>query len=88
MMHLHHDAKMRTTVDLPEKLHRVAIGLARHTGQSMSQTIVQLMERGLRESLAGDTAKGFATSPETGLPVARSVRVITADDVRALENDG
>lgn len=79
---------MRTTVDIPEKLHRVATGLARHTGQSMSQTIVQLMERGLQAGDGEKSPRAFTTSQDTGLPVARSQRAITADDVQALESDG
>jgi hypothetical protein len=37
---------MRTTVDIPEPLHRIAVSLAQHTGRSFSQTVVALMERG------------------------------------------
>ena len=35
MMRMYHDANMRTTIDLPEDLHRIATSLARHTRRSM-----------------------------------------------------
>lgn len=78
---------MRTTIDLPEKLHRVALGLSRHTGRSLSQTVVMLMERGLNE-VAPVAAANAPLDALTGLPVVRSQRAITADDVKALDNDG
>jgi predicted nucleic acid-binding protein len=46
-MHFHYDALMRTTIDLPETLHSVALGLARHTGRTLSQAVADLMQKGL-----------------------------------------
>lgn len=80
---------MRTTIDLPEELHRIATGLARHTGRSLSQTVAELMERGLEQRPAAPAARaaaGFARDRTSGLPVVRSRRPITADDVGALED--
>ena len=45
MMKVHHDAQMRTTVDLPEDLHRIAASLARDTDRSLSQVVEYLMRR-------------------------------------------
>lgn len=84
-MRLHHDAAMRTTIDLPEDLHRIATGLARHSGRSLSQTVAELMERGLAQPAARAGA-GFARNRTSGLPVVRSQRAVTADDVAALED--
>ena len=81
-----HDAPMRTTVDLPENLHRIAIGLARHTGRSLSEAVADLMQRGLAADPSQAGAKPFAVHAATGLPVARSKRPITADDVKAVED--
>ena len=83
---LHHDAPMRTTVDIPENLHRIAIGLGRHTGHSLSETITDLMQRGLDATRSSVDAKPFGVHGATGLPVARSKRPITADDVKAVED--
>lgn len=84
---LHNDALMRTTIDLPENLHRIAAGLARHTGRSLSQAVAELIQRGLESPPAVIGAPAYSVHSDTGLPVARSVRAITADDVRSMEND-
>jgi hypothetical protein len=82
---------MRTTVDLPENLHRITLGLARHTGRSLSQTIVELVERGLAAPLQTADADGSTSSlrthPVTGLPVSRSRRLVTPQDVAELEDE-
>lgn len=83
MMYPRYDAPMRTTIDLPEDLHRVALAIARDQGTSLSQTVVQIMERGLGTS---GTAR-VSTSERTGLEVVRLGRVVTSEDVRALEDD-
>ena len=86
MMRLHHDARMRTTIDLPEDLHRIASGLARHTGRSLSGVVAELMQRGL--VIAAEPGPlPYALDSRTGLPVVRSPRPVTDDDVRALDDD-
>ena len=78
---------MRTTVDLPEDLHRIVSSLALHTRRSLSQTAVELIRRGLE---APDLPAGKAAvrvSRVTGLPVVRSSRPITPEDVKALEDE-
>jgi hypothetical protein len=74
---------MRTTVDLPPDLHAQAIAIARDTHRSLSETVAFLMRRGLGESRAG----GLTHSAATGLPVVRLGRIISTEDVRALEDD-
>ncbi len=86
-MQLHYDAKMRTTIDLPESLHSIAMGLARHTGRSLSQAVVDLMQRGLDVRSSQTTICNFNLHPETGLPVVHSRQPITANDVKALDDD-
>ena len=77
---------MRTTVDLPDNLHRIALGLARHTGRRLSQAVAELMQRGLAAHPSEAAVELFAVHAATGLPVARSQRPITADDVKAIED--
>ncbi|HEX9032823.1 MAG TPA: hypothetical protein VF834_13360, partial [Streptosporangiaceae bacterium] len=63
---------MRTTIDLPEDLHRQAVAIARDTSQSLSQTVAELMRRGLgheRQPELGHSAR-------TGLPVVHLGRVV------------
>lgn len=74
---------MRTTVDLPGDLHAQVTAIARDTHRTLSETIAFLMRRGLN---AGGTAD-VAHSPTTGLPVVRLGRVISTEDVRALEDE-
>ena len=74
---------MRTTIDLPEDLHRQAIAIARDTSRSLSATIADLVRRGLGEQLAGEIAR----SARTGLPVVSIGRPVTSDDVRRLEDE-
>jgi Arc/MetJ family transcription regulator len=74
---------MRTTVDLPEDLHAQAVAISRDTHRTLSQTVTDLMRRGLGQ---GQTAE-VETSPRTGLPVVHLGRTITTEDVRALEDD-
>lgn len=91
MMRMHHDATMRTTIDLPEDLHRIATALARHTGRSLGQTVAELMRRGLDAPAGvrrvGEEVPAYALHPATGLPVVGSSRPLTDDDIRALEDE-
>jgi Arc/MetJ family transcription regulator len=74
---------MRTTVDLPADLHAQVVSIARDTHRTLSETVAFLMRRGLGESRANE----LTHSPATGLPVVRLGRMITTEDVRALEDD-
>lgn len=74
---------MRTTVDLPADLHAQVTAIARDTHRTLSETATLLMRRGLGEGQAA----GLTHSAATGLPVMRLGRVITTEDVRALEDD-
>ncbi len=74
---------MRTTIDLPEDLHRLALSIARDTSSTLSETVATLMRRGLGQG--GDIA--VSRSKATGLPIVRLGHVITTEDVRALEDD-
>ncbi len=74
---------VRTTVDLPEDLHRRARAIARDTSRSLSATIADLIRRGLAAEPRSDVAR----SARTGLPVIRLGTVVTTEDVRALQDD-
>jgi hypothetical protein len=88
MMHPHHDASMRTTVDLPEDLHRIVTSLATHTRRSLSQTAADLMRLGLAApTRAAGKASAVRMNAKTGLPVLRGSRAITPEDVKALEDE-
>jgi len=73
---------MRTTVDLPADLHAQAVAISRDTHRTLSQTITDLMRRGLGQGQDADVT----TSARTGLPVVHLGRTITTEDVRALED--
>lgn len=74
---------MRTTVDLPEDVHRVATSIARDAGTSLSETIAQL----LRTALGTPGPVRVSTSTRTGLRVASLGRVVTSEDARSLDDD-
>jgi hypothetical protein len=81
---------MRTTIDLPDDLHRILTSLARHTGRSLGQTVAELVRRGLEAPAATgvhDAAAVYRVHPATGLPVVASRQPLTEDDVRALDDD-
>jgi len=56
------------------------MSIARDTSRTLSETVADLIRRGLG---LGETA-GISRSERTGLPVGT---VITTDDVRALDDD-
>jgi hypothetical protein len=74
---------MRTTVDLPADLHAKAIAISRDTHRTLSETVADLMRRGLGQ---GQDAE-VTISARTGLPLVHLGRTITTEDVRALEDD-
>jgi hypothetical protein len=74
---------MRTTIDLPDDLHRQAVSIARDTSRSLSETVAALMRRGLSQGLKGEVAR----SAVTGMPIVHLGTVITTDDVRELDDD-
>lgn len=81
---------MRTTIDLPADLHHAVTSIAAHARKSMNQTVAELIRRGLvNPSIAATVAPNPAARIDklTGLPVIRSPRPVTAEDVRALEDE-
>lgn len=77
-------AGVRTTIDLPADLHRIAVSLARDSGRSLSETVAALMRRALGAQEGGEDY----VSPVTGLPVVRlGSGPITTEDVRALDDE-
>lgn len=83
---------MRTTIDLPAELHHVVSSVAQHTRRSMNQTVADLIRRGLAVVPPGgpgaaDAGPALCISAVTGLPEIRSPRPVTAEDVRALEDE-
>ena len=75
---------MRTTIDLPEDLHKQAQAIARDTRRTLSETVADLMRRGLGVASA---ASKISVDPRTGLPVVSVGTVVTSEDVRSLQDD-
>lgn len=73
---------MRTTVDLPDDLHRQVRAIARDTHRTFSDTVADLMRRGLDS----DAAAALSRSPRTGLPAITLGTVVTTEDVRSLDD--
>lgn len=74
---------VRTTIDLPEDIHRVAAAIARDSNSSLSDTVTRL----LRSALATPGPVRVSASRRTGLQVASLGRVVTSDEVRSLDDD-
>jgi predicted transcriptional regulator len=76
-----YDARMRTTIELPDDLHELARQLAHEGNRSMSEVIAELIRLGLRPGRA---------EPSTGtrgLPIVAVGRPVTAEDVRSLDDE-
>lgn len=81
---------MRTTIDLPDELHRIVSSLALHSRRSLSAMAVELIRRGLAEQREPARAQpeGFsAFDPKTALPSVRFARVVTPEDVQSLDDE-
>jgi hypothetical protein len=74
---------VRTTIDLPEDLHKQALSIARDTNRTLSETVAELMRRGLG---AGGTS-AVSKDPRTGLPLVSIGTVVTSEDVRSLGDE-
>ena len=75
---------MRTTIDLPEDLHRQAMSIARDSHRTLSQTVTCLIRRGLDQTGPSDEP---TRSARTGLRTVGLGKVITTDDVRSLDDE-
>ena len=74
---------VRTTIDLPDDLHKQAQAIARDTHRTVTETVADLNRRGLG---AGRTTAN-SIDPRTGLPLVSVGTVVTAEDVRSLEDE-
>jgi hypothetical protein len=81
---MYDDRAMRTTIDLPEDLHRHAKAIAHDKSWTLSEAVAWLVRRGLQ---GPNRTKTFERSPITGLPVIHVERIITSEDVKALDDD-
>lgn len=75
---------MRTTVDLPDDLHRIARQLAEDEGLTMSEVIARL----LRNGLGARSELVVTADPDSGLPLVRLGHELTSEDVADLLEDG
>jgi predicted transcriptional regulator len=77
------DASIRTTLDLPDDLHERAKRIARDSSRTLSETVADLIRRGLESR----PAPALARSARTGLPVVSIGHVVTTEDVLSLDDD-
>ncbi len=74
---------MRTTIDLPDELHRIALSIARDRSVTLSEAVAHL----LRLALGSASTAEVSPSPRTGVAVIRLGHTITSEDVRALDDE-
>ena len=77
------ECSVRTTIDLPDDLHKQAQAIARDTHGTLTETVADIVRWGLG---AGSTA-AVSVGPSTGLPVMSIGTVVTFEDVRAALED-
>jgi hypothetical protein len=82
-----HDAKMRTTMDIPKDLHRLLTSLANHNRSSLSRIATELIRRGLVMPVTESRDPTPVVDRKTGLPVLQTSRPITPENVKALDDD-
>lgn len=75
---------MRTTIDLPDDVHRAASLIARDRGQTLGRTVGDLVRRALSTE---PSASGVTVDVETGLPQVWIGRTVTAEDVAAAQDE-
>lgn len=75
---------MRTTIDLPDELHGALLHIARHRHQSLDRTIADLLRRALA---GGQRSTGVETDEQTGMPLVRLGRHVTAESVARAQDE-
>ena len=75
---------MRTTVDLPDDVHTIVVGIAKDRNASLSSTIADIVTQRVRPG----RTQPPTVDPETGfLTMTIGEGVITSDDVKSLEDE-
>jgi predicted transcriptional regulator len=71
-----------TTIYFPDDLHKQVLAIAQDTQRTLSETVADLIRRGLRAGAAA----AISTDPRTGLPLVNVGTVVTSQDVRSLDD--
>jgi predicted transcriptional regulator len=74
---------VRTTIDLPDDLHKQALAIARDTHRTLSETVADLIRRGLGAA----STDAISIDPRTGMPLVSVGTVVTPEEVRSLEDE-
>lgn len=74
---------MRTTIDLPDELHKQALSIARDTSRTLNETVADLIRKGLGQ---GQQTYTISRSSRTGLPTVSVGKTVTTEDVRSLDD--
>ena len=72
---------MRTTLNLSDEAHGMALSFARDQDITLSEAVSQLLLREAADRLP------VVRKQKSGLPVFQCVRRVSSDDVRAMEDD-
>ena len=90
MMQSHHDAAMRTTIEIPAQDHALFKALAQQRGETLGATLVSLARRALQPSALGEARAEYRidTDSATGLPILRGGRrIVTQEEVKKFLED-
>jgi len=78
---------MRTTIDLPEDLHRTLKARAGMSGVTLRQLVQQLIEQGLRSPRSETTVSRHAPPPVIIAPRGISIPAISRAQIRRIEEE-
>jgi CopG-like RHH_1 or ribbon-helix-helix domain, RHH_5 len=73
---------VRTTIYFPDDLYKQVLAIAQDTQRTFSETVADLIRRGLRAGAAAT----ISADPRTGLPLVNVGKVVTLQDLRSLDD--
>ena len=82
---LHHNERMRLTINLEPELYAVAVSLAKAEDCSISAAVNRLVRRALPGAKPGRRGEARRMKRRNGLLVCRGKEVITAETVQKIE---
>lgn len=82
---MHHDSSVRLTINLDDDLYAVAKSLAQMQDVSMSAAVNTLVRRAVEPPVEPVPVPSVADA--RGWPLVQGKRVVTAEDVKALDDE-
>jgi hypothetical protein len=84
---MHHDAFMRTTIDIPDDLYRTLKARAGLSGVTLRQLLRQLIEQGLRSPRSEPSASRRVPPPVIIPPRGVPIPAVSREEIRRIEEE-